>query len=252
MKVFISGASSGIGFELARQYLQEGAIVGGLARRIERLRILEENWPGNAIIYSADVRDTRAMQAAAHDFISRYGCPDIVFANAGVSIGNLTQYADDIDTVQVVFDTNVLGLVRTFQPFLPEMKTANQGRLVGIASIAGFRGLPGASAYSASKAAVISYMESMRTELHGTGISVSTICPGYIDTPMTAHNPYPMPFRLSADKAAENIRHAVARGRQFHVFPWQMRIAGILLKMMPDWLYVALFSKAPHKPRQAN
>lgn len=252
MRVFISGASSGIGFELARLYLERGAIVGLLARRFDRLRFFEENWPDTARAYVADVRGLEGIQEAARDFMSRHGCPDIVIANAGISIGNLTEFSEDIDSVQDVFDTNVVGLVRTFQPFLPEMKRANKGKLVGIASIAGFRGLPGASAYSASKAAVITYLEGLRAELHGAGIDVITVCPGYVDTPMTVRNPYPMPFLVPADRAAEKIARAISTGRLFYIFPWQMMIVGKIMRILPVRLHAFLFSRAPHKPRRGD
>lgn len=252
LRVFISGATSGIGFELARHYLNHGATVGLLARRHERLRFFVENWPDSARTYAVDVRDLKGIQSAARDFMSRYGCPDIVIANAGISIGNLTEFSEDIDSVQDVFDTNVIGLIKTFQPYLPEMKRISKGKLVGIASIAGFRGLPGAGAYSASKSAVISYLESLRTELYGSGIDVITVCPGYVDTPMTEHNPYPMPFLIPADKAAENIARAISNGRLFYIFPWQMMIVGKIMRMLPVRLHAFLFSRAPHKPRREN
>jgi len=139
--------------------------------------------------------------------------------------------------------------VTTFQPFVAAMRTAQAGILVGIASVAGFRGLPGASAYSASKAAVISYLESLRVELRGSGVKVVTICPGYIKTPMTAINPYPMPFILDADEAARRIAHAIERQTVFAVIPWQMNLVGHVLKCLPRWIYDRLFVNAPRKPR---
>ncbi|HYR05342.1 MAG TPA: SDR family oxidoreductase, partial [Gallionella sp.] len=198
----ISGASSGIGLALARHYLERGAIVAALARRGELLQPLSAEFAGRVYCYALDVRNAAAVQDAANDFIARIGCPDVVIANAGVSVGTLTEYAEDADAFQQVLDINVLGMVKTFQPFVATMREAKQGALVGIASVAGFRGLPGASAYSASKAAAISYLESLRVELRDSGVKVVTICPGYIRTPMTANNPYAMPFMLDADEAA--------------------------------------------------
>ena len=122
--------------------------------------------------------------------------------------------------------------------------------LVGIASVAGYRGLPGAAAYSASKAAAISYLESLRVELRGSGINVVTICPGYIITPMTANNPYPMPFILSAEAAAQRIVSIIDSGKTFAVFPWQMTVVARLLRVLPNWLYDRLFGNAPRKPRR--
>ena len=245
----ISGASSGLGLALAQYYLGQGAVVGVIARRANVLQSLFEQFPRQVYCYPLDVRDAAAMQAAAQDFIERVGVPDIVIANAGVSSGTLTEYAEDIAVFESVMEINVLGTVKTFQPFVAAMRTAGHGKLVGIASVAGFRGLPGAGAYSASKAAVISYLESLRVELRGSGVQVVTICPGYIKTPMTAINPYPMPFILSPDEAARRIARAIARGKSFAVIPWQMGLVGRVLKLLPNWLYDFLFSKAPHKPR---
>ncbi len=211
--VFITGASSGIGEALAREYAARGATVGLFARRQAALDALVAAMPaGRAAAYAGDVRDAGALAGAAADFIARFGTPDVVIANAGISRGVLTGQAEDLAAFRAVFDTNVVGLVHTFAPFLAAMNGAGQGALVGVASIAGFRGLPGSGAYSASKAAAISYLESLRVEQRGTGVAVLTVCPGYIATPMTAQNPYPMPFLLDASGggAAHRPRHRPA------------------------------------------
>lgn len=248
-RVVISGASSGLGLALARHYLERGAIVAVLARRGELLQALATEFPGRVFCYALDVRDADAMQNAAKDIIARIGCPDVVIANAGVSTGTLTEYAEDIDAFQQVMDINVLGMVKTFQPFIAAMRAVQSGTLVGIASVAGFRGLPGASAYSASKAAAISYLESLRVELRDSGVKVVTICPGYVRTPMTSINPYPMPFILDADEAAKRMARAIARQTSFSVIPWQMNLVGLALRCLPRWLYDSLFVNAPRKPR---
>jgi short-subunit dehydrogenase len=226
------------------------------ARRADALRRLAvdlaEQRVARFATYPGDVRDADALAKAAADFISRFGAPDVVIANAGVSRGTSTEHAEDATTFRDVLDTNVLGLVHTFQPFLTAMKSAHRGTLVGVASIAGFRGLAGSGAYSASKAAAITYLESLRLELAGSGVSVVTVCPGYIATPMTASNPYRMPFILEADKAARLIARAIERRRRFYVLPWPMAIVGRLLRAMPRPLYDALFARAPRKPRAAN
>lgn len=249
MKVVVSGASSGLGLALARHYLESGATIAAFARRGELLQSLSNEFPGKVYCYTLDVRDQDAVRLAAADFMARVGVPDIVIANAGVSIGTLTRYAEDNDVFRQVMEINVLGMVQTFQPFVAAMREAGRGRLAGIASVAGFRGLPGSGAYSASKAAAISYLESLRLELHGSGVRVVTICPGYIRTPMTDINPYPMPFMLEADDAARRIARVIERGRPFAVVPWQMALVGRLLKLLPNWLYDRLFARAPHKPR---
>lgn len=250
--VVITGASSGIGFALARHYLEQGATIGAIARRAELLHELASQFPGRVLSYPLDVRDAAALQAAADDFMARVGVPDIVVANAGVSIGTLTRYAADNDVFQHVMDINVMGTVKTFQPFVEPMRAAGRGRLVGIASVAGFRGLSGSGAYSASKAAMISYLESLRVDLHGSGVKVVTVCPGYIKTPLTDVNRYPMPFILPADVAARRIARVIGRGSSFAVVPWQMAIVGRIMKWLPNWLYDALFSRAPHKPRKSD
>jgi len=252
VNVVISGASSGLGLALAHHYLECGATLAAIARRGDLLQHLSEQFPGRVQVYALDVRDAAAMRVAAQDFIARHGPPDIVIANAGVSIGTLTRHAGDNDVFQHVMDINVMGAVKTFQPFVEAMRIAGRGRLVGIASVAGFRGLPGAGAYSASKAALISYLESLRIEMHGSGVRVVTICPGYIRTPMTDINPYPMPFMLAADEAARRMARVIERGKSFAVVPWQMALVGRALKLLPNWLYDALFRRAPHKPRKSD
>jgi NAD(P)-dependent dehydrogenase (short-subunit alcohol dehydrogenase family) len=248
-RLVISGASSGLGLALARNYLKSGAIVAVFARRGELLQVLASEFPDQAFCYTLDVRDSPALLRAANDFIARAGVPDVVIANAGVSVGTLTEDAADLDAFQQVMDINVLGMVKTFQPFVAAMRDAQHGTLVGISSVAGFRGLPGAGAYSASKAAAISYLESLRVELHGCGVKVVTICPGYIKTPMTAANPYPMPFMLDADDAARRMVRAIARQVPIAVIPWQMGLVARILKWMPCRLYDGLFARAPRKPR---
>ena len=249
MKVVISGASSGIGLALARLYLERGATVAAFARRGELLQILAAEFPEKVFCYTLDVRDAPAIQRAAGDFMARVGVPDIVIANAGVSRGTLTEYVEDEEVFQNVMDINVLGLVKTFQPFLAAMREAKRGTLVGVASVAGFRGLPGSSAYSSSKAAAITYLESLRVEMHGSGVKVVTLCPGYIKTPMTDINTYPMPFILEVEDAARRMACVIESGTSFAVVPWQMGLVGWVLKRLPRWLYDRLFARAPHKAR---
>ncbi len=196
------------------------------------MQALSAEFPGRVYHYALDVCDAAAL---GRSVIS--------------SRTTLTEYAEDIDAFRQVMEINVLGMVKTFQPFIASMRNAGHGTLVGIASVAGFRGLPGASAYSASKAAAITYLESLRVELHGSGVKVVTICPGYIKTPMTAVNPYAMPFILEAPEAARRIALAIERQKAFAVIPWQMGLVGALLKRLPDCLYDRLFAHAPHKPR---
>jgi short-subunit dehydrogenase len=250
VNVFITGASSGIGAALAAHYAAAGARLGLLGRRPETLDALARSLgPAPLVTYACDVRDAQALRDAAVDFTSRFGPADIVIANAGISVGTLTWQREDNEAFRAVIDTNLIGMMHTFQPFLPAMLAARRGTLAGIASVAGFRGLPGSAAYSASKAATISYLESLRVELRGMGVAVVTVCPGYIATPMTAKNPYPMPFLMQADKAARLIARAIERRRRFYVLPWQMAWLGRLLRLLPRPLYDRAFARAPRKPR---
>lgn len=247
--MFITGASSGIGTAFARHYAAQGATLGLAARRGERLEALAHELNTHCFTYALDVTDAAALARAGADFIARAGVPDIVIANAGVSAGTLTEAAEDLAVFERILRINVVGLAHTFAPFIAAMRAAGRGRLVGVASVAGIRGLPGAGAYSASKAAAINYLESLRVELHGTGVAVVTLAPGYIETPMTARNPYAMPFILPADEAVRRMARHIAAGRSYAVVPWQMALVAKLLRLLPNWLFDRLFVHAGRKPR---
>lgn len=249
-RIIITGASGGLGEALARQFSEPDTVVGLIARRSAELSRVAEGLSGRCSVYAADVRDAATLQQAAEAFNAMYGVPDIVIANAGVSIGTLTEAAEDAQAFHDVFDINIIGMMNTFQPYIAAMRERGSGVLVGIASIAGYRGLPGASAYSASKAAVISYLESLRVELRGSGITVITICPGYIVTAMTAYNPYRMPFIMSAENAAQRIAAVIARRQVYAVMPWQMAIVARLMHVLPRWIYDPLAARSGRKPRQ--
>ena len=218
------------------------------ARREDALAALASEIPAErCATYAGDVRDPAALDRAAREFVARFGSPTVVIANAGVSLGALTEHAEDLPVFREVLETNVVGMINTFAPFIAVMRTAGGGTLAGIASVAGFRGLAGSGAYSASKAAAIAYLESLRLELRDSKIAVVTICPGYVATPMTATNPYPMPFLLDPQKAARLIARAIDRRRRFYVLPWQMAIVGFVLRRLPRPIYDAVFSRAPRK-----
>lgn len=255
-RVFITGASSGLGAALARRYAESGATLGLVARRMEALRELAASLPNpeRHRCYPLDVTDHVALAAAAADFIEVTGGADVVIANAGISQGTLTEFSEDLPVFERIIATNLTATVATFAPFIATMKRqAAEGqacRLVGIASVAGIRGLPGAGAYSASKAAVISYCESLRVELRDSGIRVVTIAPGYIDTPMTRINPYPMPFLLPAATFAARAQHAIETGVSYRVIPWQMGVVAKLMRLLPNAVFDALGARAGRKPRQ--
>jgi len=255
-RVVITGASEGLGASLARQYAARGATLGLIARREDRLRdlagALRDAFGVRVATYPRDVRDGPGLASAATDFIGQFGLPDVVIANAGVSAGNLTEMVDDVETCQWIFDINVLGMVKTFQPYLAQMRAARHGVLVGVSSVAGIRGMPGSGAYCGSKAAAIAYLESLRVELRNSGMSVVTLCPGYIRTAMTAHNPYAMPFLLEPDDAARRMVRAIDARRAYAVVPWQMDIVARLLRVLPRPLFDRAFAGARRKPRRAD
>ena len=243
MRVVITGASSGIGEALARHYAGQASALGLISRRETK------SFGEKAVSYPLDVSDEAALAAAARDFIGRFGPPDLVIANAGIGSGTDGAELRDIVKLRKMLETNVAGLAGTLAAFAPAMREAGRGTLAGIASVAGFRGLAGNGAYSASKAAAITWMESLRAELYGSGVSVVCVCPGYIDTPMTRVNRWHMPFLLSADDAARRIARAIARKRRLAVIPWQMALVSVLLRGMPGWLYDRIASRAPRKPK---
>jgi short-subunit dehydrogenase len=251
-RVVITGASSGIGRALAAEYARRGATLGLIARRADLLQQLAVQLETSTALYPLDVRDAHGLGRAAEDFRTRFGEPDVIIANAGVSAGTSTQDGEDGAVFQEILDVNVMGMVNTFQPFLSALRMLGRGTLVGIASVAGFRGLPGSGAYSASKAAAITYLESLRVELHGSGIAVVTICPGYIATPLTEKNPYAMPFIMPVEVAARRMVRAIERRKRFVVIPWQMAIVGAALKLLPRPVYDRLFARAPRKPRRGD
>jgi short-subunit dehydrogenase len=253
--VFITGATSGLGAALALHYAHQGAVLGIVGRddkKLMQLHALLPN-PGMHKLYRVDVNDHTALADAANAFIDSVGIVNIVIASAGISVGTLTEEQSDMTVFSKVIETNLTATVATFGPFIQHMRDHSPGhscRLVGIASVAGIRGLPGAGAYSASKAALISYCESLRLELRASGVKVVTIVPGYIDTPMTQKNEYNMPFLLPAGEFAESAARAIARASSYCVIPWQMGVVAKLLRVLPNWLYDRLAANAPQKARQ--
>lgn len=248
-RIWITGASSGIGAAIVRAYAARGATIALVSRHQAPLDELAASLQTPAFIYPLDVADAAALQAAADDFIARVGLPDVVIANAGVSSGTLTEERADLQAFERIFATNMLGMVNTFAPFAAAMRQRGSGRLVGVASVAGVRGIPGAGAYSASKAAAFAYLEALRVEMRDSGVKVVTIAPGYIATPMTAANEYPMPFLMDADVAAHKMLRAIDRGARRAVVPWQMGVVAMLMRMLPDAVYDRLAARAGRKPR---
>jgi short-subunit dehydrogenase len=238
--VFITGASSGIGQALALAYYQAGYNLALVARRTEEI----ESWcsqhnisSSSYKIYSANVNVIDSIVAAGQACIAAQGLPDVVIANAGISVGVDSAIREDLDQLAQTFATNNIGLAATFHPFIEGMLKRKSGKLVGIGSVAGIRGMPGHGAYCGSKAAVINYCESLRGELRGSGVQVVTICPGYIKTPMTANNSYPMPFLMEAADFAQKSLQKIEAGSSYSVIPWQMGVVAKLLRLMPNALF---------------
>lgn len=250
--VLITGASSGIGQALALHYAHLGHRLALVARRIDPINTwLSASSIGadSYEIYSADVSNADSMAAMAQACMARQGVPDVVIANAGISIGVDTSLRTDLDVMARIFATNVLGVAATFGPFIAPMVTRGSGTLVGIGSVAGIRGLPGHGGYCASKAAVISYCESLRGELRLSGVKVVTLCPGYISTPLTENNSYRMPFLMQPEAFAEKACHAIEAGDSYRVIPWQMGVVAKLLRLLPNAWFDRLFAGRPRKPR---
>ncbi|MDO4230600.1 MAG: SDR family oxidoreductase [Lautropia sp.] len=254
-RIVITGASSGLGRALALELAARfpGSTFLLLGRRAERLQELAASLPDAvAVTETADVTDTERLHAVCRQFVEAHGAPDIVIASAGISAGTLTDESEDRAVFERIMAVNVQGTFDTFAPFLDSMKQAGKGTLVGIASVAGVRGLPGSGAYSASKAAVAVYLESLRLEMRAHGIAVVTISPGFIDTEMTRVNPYHMPCLMPAERFARVAVDAILARRRRIVIPWQMGWVARLLRILPAASYDYLFADSPRKPRKPS
>ncbi|SDO13801.1 SDR family oxidoreductase [Polaromonas sp. JS666] len=253
--VFITGASSGIGQALAMRFYSAGYRLALAARRTAEVQAwasANSLSAGRYQVYSADVADTDSIVAAGLACVAAQGVPDVVIANAGISIGMDTAVRSDLDVMAQTFATNNIGVAATFHPFIAGMVTRGTGTLVGIGSVAGIRGLPGHGAYCASKAAVIAYCESLRGELRTSGVKVVTICPGYIDTPLTRENRYPMPFLMKVEAFADKAFGAIHAGHSYRVIPWQMGVVAKLLRLLPNALFDKALSGRARKHRQGE
>jgi hypothetical protein len=253
--VCITGASSGIGQALAAHYARQGWRLALVARRVAEL----ESWiatldlpAGHARAYGADVRDPAAINAAGEACLQHQGLPDVVIASAGISVGMETAVYADLEVMRRVLETNLLGTAATFHPFLKPMRQRRSGTLVGISSVAAIRGLAGHGAYCASKAGVVAYCESLRLECRPHGIRVVTIGPGYIDTPLTRRNRYPMPWLMRSEDFAARAARTIAAGRSYRVIPWQMAVVARLMRALPNALYDRLFTARARKHRDGE
>ncbi len=235
MKIVISGATSGIGEGLALHYAQAGTTLGLIGRRQDRLADVVQRCEaqGAAVIASPiDVGDDGGMRSFASMFMKQAGGIDLVIANAGAS-GSDDLGSGDAAYHARLFQINVVGLLNTLLPFIPHMQQQQHGHLVAIASISGFRALPGSTTYAATKIAVRTLMEGYGWSLYPHGITVSTINPGYVVSEMTAKNKFRMPFLLQTDDAVQKIVRAIGQKRRVYTFPWQMAIVAYLLPFVP-------------------
>jgi hypothetical protein len=253
--VFITGASSGIGQALAARFAAAGWRLALVARReavVQAWAQAQGLGPERCAVYAADVSDVDGIVAAGQACLARQGLPDVVIANAGISVGMDTVEREDLTVMQDTFATNNQGLAATFHPFLGAMRAQRRGTLVGIASVAAIRGLPGHAAYCASKAAVVAYCESLRGECRPFEVKVVTLLPGYIATPLTAKNPYPMPFLMAPEAFADRAFAAIRSGTSYRVIPWQMGLVAKVLRLLPNPLFDRLFAGRGRKPRRGD
>ena len=250
--VFITGASSGIGQALAWRFYQSGYSLALVARRtqeIEQWAVAKGLARERYRVHGADVSVVDSIVSAGRACLAVQGVPDVVVANAGISIGVDTSERADIDVIARTFAVNNVGMAATFHPFMEAMVRRGSGAMVGIGSVNGIRGMPGHGAYCASKAAVISYCESLRVELRASGVKVVTICPGYVDTSLTRGNRYSMPFLMQSSEFADRSFAAIEAGTSYRVIPWQMGVVARLLRILPNTLFDKLFAGRPRKRR---
>ncbi|HSX91295.1 MAG TPA: SDR family oxidoreductase [Hydrogenophaga sp.] len=249
---FITGASSGIGQALAARFAQAGYRLALVARRTAELQAWADAQglgPERCRIYGADVAQVDSIVSAGQACLVEQGVPDVVIANAGISVGMDTGERGDLEVLSRTFATNNVGMAATFHPFVRPMQARGTGALVGIASVAAIRGLPGHGAYCGSKAAVVSYCESLRGELRGSGVSVVTLVPGYVDTPLTRENRYSMPFLMTPAAFADRAFDAIAARASYRVIPWQMGVVAKLLRLLPNALFDRVLQGRPRKHR---
>jgi len=253
--VFITGASSGIGQALALRYYRRGWRLALVARRREAI----DAWAagqgleaGRWASYRADVAVTDSIVGVAGECLAAQGVPEVVIACAGISVGIDTADRRDIDVLAESFAVNTVGMAATFHAFVEPMRQRGSGRLVGIASVAGIRGLPGHGAYCGSKAGAIAYCESLRGEMRGSGVKVVTLCPGYVDTPLTQRNRYGMPFLMTPDAFAGKAVAAIDAGVALRVIPWQMAVVARVMRLLPTALFDRLLAGRPRKHRRGE
>ncbi|HVS34575.1 MAG TPA: SDR family NAD(P)-dependent oxidoreductase [Gemmataceae bacterium] len=246
----VTGASSGIGWALAQRLAAAGCKVGLVARRgdlLEKLAGEIGQAGGVAAFAAADVAEREPTLNAIHELAEKLGPVDLLIANAGVGAPtNLDPL--NIADVEKMFRVNTFGVIYSIEAVLPEMLRRRSGHLVAVSSLAAYKGLPGESAYCASKAAVNTYMEGLRIHLRGKGVAVTTVCPGFVKTPMTAINEFHMPWAMEADEAARRIVRALRRRPAVYNFPWPTTLLMKLTQWLPDWMTARIMGPYNEKP----
>jgi short-subunit dehydrogenase len=251
--VVVTGASSGIGWALAKALAAAGARVGLIARRheaLERLAAEIGQAGGTATVAPADVGERQAVVAAIGEVATRFGPVDLLVANAGVGAPTRLE-AFNVSEMEIMFRVNTLGVIYAIEAVLPEMLRRGRGHLAAVSSLAAYKGLPGEAAYCASKAAVNIFMEGLRIQLRGKGVAVTTICPGFVHTPMTSVNDFSMPFVMGADEAARRIVRALGRRVKVFNFPWQTTLMMKMTRWLPDWLMARTMASYNENPPPA-
>lgn len=248
--VFLTGASSGIGEALSLALAKRGATIGLLARREELLKQIADRCEGTggvARVLPADVTDPQAVQQAAEALRKEFGHIDILIANAGVGGNNAETRALHPDAVKKVIDINLLGAANAVSAVLPQMLERGKGHLVAISSLAGFRGLPKSAAYSASKAGMTAFFESVRLDVQHKGVDVTIIQPGFIKTPLTAGRENKMPFLMELEDAVPYFIRAIEKKKKFAAFPWQLATLVRAGRIFPAWLYDRVAGRARYR-----
>jgi short-subunit dehydrogenase len=244
-RVWVTGASSGIGAALVKELLRRGCRVAASARRADRLEALGPR----VVAVPLDVTDRDAVIAAEERVRAELGGIDVVVLNAAYW-GQFTVEEWDSDVLRSHFDTNVMGLAYGVEAVLPDMRRRGAGTIVGVASVAGYRGFPRSEAYGATKAAEINMLEALRIDLRPLGITVQTVCPGFVRTDLTAKNTFPMPFMLEAEDAARRICRGIEREKAEIVFPFPMMVAMKALRLVPVRLYTGAFGAGLRRGRK--
>jgi short-subunit dehydrogenase len=234
----ITGASSGIGWAVAKALAAQQCRLGLVARRLDKLETLAaeiRQAGGTCALAAADVAERGPTLQAIRGLAAQLGPIDLLLANAGVGAPTHLNPLN-IDQVERMFRVNLFGVIYSIEAVLPGMLERQRGHVAAVSSLSAYKGLPGESAYCASKAAVNTYMEGLRIQLRSRNIAVTTICPGFVKTPMTDPFEFNMPFIMDADRAAARIVKALARRRKVYNFPWQTTLLMKATRWLPDWI----------------